>query len=114
ADTVHGRPMARAEVGDELRESWFATQRDSGKVEGIEADPRVYLGFTNGSGSEWASVNGRAQVIDDPEKRRGLWTPLWKNWFEGPDDPPIVLICVTPEEAEYWDAGSRLELLAKM
>jgi general stress protein 26 len=112
--SLHGRPMATARVDEDLTSIWFATDRHSGKIEEISANPNVYLGYTNGSGSEWASVNGTARVVDDRAKVKELWTPLWKNWFDGPDDPRIVLIEVTPTEAEYWDSGSRLIMLAKM
>ena len=112
--SFHGRPMATAQVEEGFVSIWFATNRESGKVDEIKADDRVYLGYTNGSGSEWASINGRARVVDDDAKRRELWTPLWKKWWEGPDDPRIVLIEVFPESAEYWDQGSRLVMYAKM
>lgn len=113
SDALHGRPMATAEVEEGIEAIWFATQRDCSKVDEIAADDRVFLGYTNGTGSEWASINGHAQVVDDREKIRELWNPYWKNWFEGPEDPRIILIRVTPEHAEYWDAGSRVVQLMK-
>lgn len=111
---MHGRPMATAQVDEDFTSIWFATSRDSGKVEEINADPRVYLGYTNGSGSEWASINGRATIVDDRDKVHELWSPLWRNWWESADDPNIVLIEVFPDHAEYWDSGSRLVMFAKM
>ena len=43
-----------------------------------------------------------------------MYTALWKDWFDGPDDPKLVLIAVTPEQAEYWDSHSRVITVAKM
>lgn len=112
-DHLHGRPMATAEVEGPLVSIWFASQRDSGKVEQIKADPNVYVGYTNGTGSEWASLNGTARIVDDLSKKKELWSDVWKNWFSGPEDPNMVLIEVKPATAEYWDSGSRVVQLAK-
>ena len=110
---LHGRPMATAKVEGPLRSIWFASERSSGKIEQIKADPNVYVGYTNHTGSEWASLNGTARVVDDKAKNKELWSPVWKNWFTGPEDPNMVLIEVSPAQAEYWDSGSRIVQLAK-
>ena len=110
---LHGRPMANAEVEAGLQTIWFATRRDSGKIGEIRQDQQVLLGYTNASGSEWASVNGTATLVEDRAKVKELWNAFWKNWFEGPDDPNIVLIRVSPKSAEYWDSGSRAITLIK-
>jgi len=112
-DTLHGRPMATAEVGEDFNKIWFASRRESGKIEELKADNRVFLGYTNASGSEWASVNGRARIVDDRAKVQELWSPLWRNWFSGPDDPELILIEVHPETAEYWDSGSKAIAMVK-
>ncbi len=112
-DALNGRPMATAEIEDDFDSIWFACQRDSQITKEVEQDGHVFLGYTNGSGSEWASINGSARVVDDHEKVKELWSPFWKNWFEGPEDPRVILIEVAPEHAEYWDAGSRAVQLLK-
>lgn len=114
ADGLHGRPMATAKVEDDLRSLWFACQKDSHVAAEVGADPRVYLGYTNHTGSEWASINGLATVVTDRATIKQLWNPIWKNWFEGPDDPNIALLRVDPQDAEYWDSGSRAVLLLKL
>lgn len=113
-DGLHGRPMATAKFEGDLSAIWFACQKDSRVVEEVTADGRVYLGYTNHTGSEWASLNGRAAIVTDRVKIKELWSPVWKNWFDGPDDPNIVLIKVEPQDAEYWDSGSRAVMLLKM
>jgi general stress protein 26 len=106
--------MATAKVEDDLSAIWFACQADSHVAEEVRADPRVYLGFTNHTGAEWASVNGRATIVTDRATIKALWSPMWKSWFDGPDDPRITLIRVDPTDAEYWDSGSRAVMLVKM
>jgi general stress protein 26 len=110
---LHGRPMATAELEENFTSIWFASQRDSGKLEELRADNQVFLGYNNASGSEWATINGRVNVVDDRAKIHELWNPFWKNWFEGPDDPNLVLLEVEPETAEYWDSGSKALIWAK-
>jgi general stress protein 26 len=105
--SLHGRPMANAKVEENLQTIWFATRRDSGKIAEIKQDQQVLLGYTNASGSEWASISGGAALVDEKAKVKELWNPIWKNWFEGPDDPAILLIRVRPVFAEYWDSKSK-------
>jgi general stress protein 26 len=109
---LHGRPMANAEVDDVFEVIWFATKRSSAKIDELQHDSRVFLGYQK-SGTEWATVNGRARVVDDRAKAHELWSPLWRNWFTDADDPDLVLIQVTPESAEYWDSGNKLVAMVK-
>ena len=111
---LHGRPMANAELDTNWDKIYFATQRQSGKVTELTQDSHVYLGYTNTSGSDWVSVTGKARVIDDKQKNKDVWSAAFKNWFDGPEDPNMVLIEVTPDLAEYWDSGSRVFAVAKM
>ena len=105
---LHGRPMATAKIEGEVDTLWFPTDRNSPKVRELAADTEVCLGYTNMSGSEWASVNGRARIVDDRAKIKELWNPMWKTWFDSAEDPKLVLIAVTPHSAEYWDSGSQV------
>lgn len=111
--TPHGRPMASAKVERECHSLWFAADRNSPKVDEIRLDHHVCLGYTNGSGSEWASVNGDAIIVDDRAKIHELYSAGWNNWFDGPDDPSIILIKVTPQTGEYWDSGNKVIAMVK-
>jgi general stress protein 26 len=97
----HARPMQIAEAGDD-GELYFATSLDSAKLRDIETDPRVML--TMQEGSVYVSLTGTAHPTTDRELINRLWSEAWQVWFpEGKDDPNIVILCVEPEEAEYWD-----------
>jgi general stress protein 26 len=99
--TLHSRPMAVAEVGDGC-EIWFATSRESGKVDELSDDTRCLV--TGQEGRRYVSLSGRVDVVGDPERVRALWRPAWKAWFpEGKEDPSIVLLRLRPEIGEYWD-----------
>ncbi len=101
------RPMAHQEVEGDA-DLWFFSSRDSRKVAHVRANPHVAV--TLASSSTWVSINGSAEVVDDDQKAKDLWSAEMEAWFpQGPDDPSIVLIKVTGDTAEYWDTpGGRV------
>lgn len=101
------RPMAHQDVEAD-GDLWFFSSRDSRKVEHVKANPHVAV--TLASSSTWVSINGSAEVVDDDQKAKDLWSTDMEAWFpQGPEDPSIVLIKVTGETAEYWDGpGGRV------
>ena len=83
---------------------WFLSKNDSDKNLHIAEDSRVQLFYSNGSNYEYLSIYGTAEILNDREKIKELWTPIVKAWFkEGEHDPSISLLKVTPIEAYYWD-----------
>lgn len=99
---LRARPMAIAEVEDDGSFS-FLTARDTAKVHEIEADTLVHVACQNDR-SLYLSINGLATLTTDREKIESVWSEGFKPWFpEGPSDPRIALIRVTPTDAEYWD-----------
>ncbi len=95
------RPLVAQEVRDD-GDLWFFTDKDTSQVSHIRARSAVNVSF--GNRSEWVSVAGRAEVIEDPAKAQQLWNPVVKAWFpEGPTTPGLVLIRVESESAQYWD-----------
>lgn len=49
---------------------------------------------------------GEARIGTNPEKIKELWNPMLKIWFDGPEDPNVTLIRVTPTDGFYWDTKS--------
>ena len=69
------RPMAQQEVefdGD----LWFFAERNSRKVAHITANPHV--GVTLTSNDTWISLDGDAEIVDDPAKAKELWNSGWR------------------------------------
>ncbi len=89
---------------------WFLTRADSGKMEDISSDPRVNLAFVSPAG-EYASVSGRVRISDSPQMLDNVWNATYRAWFpQGRHDPDIVLLRVTVERADYWNAeNGRIE-----
>ena len=103
---IESRPMTTLQI-DEDGNAWFFTSR---KTEiGSETDPAeaVTLIYSDPKNNTYLSVSGNAAVVEDEAKKNELWGPMSKAWFpEGKDDPNIVMLKVTTDEAAYWDNTS--------
>jgi general stress protein 26 len=103
---MRSRPMStqEAEFNGEL---WFFTNINDHKIGEIEKDNRVNLSYSKPDDTIYVSVSGTIDMVRDKAKIEEFWSPLYKAWFpEGKDDPNIVLLKVTVEQAEYWDYSS--------
>lgn len=65
-------------------------------------------------GASYVVVHGKAAALDDKAKIADIWTAFDKAWWDGPDDPRIRLIAVTPGKAEYWESPGKLVAYADM
>src|SRR6185295_9642038 len=72
----------------------------------IEACNEVILSFQKGV--TYVVVHGSASASDDRGKIKELWTVFDKAWWDGPEDPRIILISITPSRAEYWESPGKL------
>jgi general stress protein 26 len=99
------RPMAVQDVefdGD----LWFFASDQSDLVTQIAVNPQVNVAFSDSKQNAWVSLSGTAQRVDDPQRARELWSPLFKAWFpDGLETPDLTLVKVTGETAEYWAAA---------
>ena len=101
---LHARPMALAEIAAN-GDLWFATGRDSRKVDEITADEHVCVTFQDGS--HYLTVTGSAEPVHDRSRIDELWHEAWRIWYpQGKDDPNLVLLKVTAHTGEYWDNSS--------
>jgi general stress protein 26/nucleoside-triphosphatase THEP1 len=81
---------------------WFATSRGSRKVAHIEANPSVTVLFVDTTSFNYASLYGRARLVDDPEREAAVWRDDWRDdWPEGPSDPDYVLLRVDVTRGQY-------------
>lgn len=102
------RPMATQDQGP-LGDLWFVTNIETHKIDEIESNPNVSLGYLNPKTMEWVSVSGTAKISQDRAKIRELHEPDWRMWFDdeggarngGPDDPRLALIIVDAQTVSY-------------
>ncbi len=103
-ESLHARPMAVANIDPEAHKIWFATSRDTDKVEEILSNPHVNVAFQGKT--SFASVKGSAVLNREQDKIDALWNESWRTWFpEGKEASNIVLIEVDAEHGEFWDAS---------
>lgn len=102
------RPMA-TQKRDPIADVWFVADVESHKMDELENDPHVNLGYFDTESYEWVSVSGTATISTDREQIRALHQPDWKAWFGkldevrngGPDDPRLALILVDADSVTY-------------
>lgn len=105
------RPMATQER-DPGADLWFVTSIETHKIEEIQHDPNVSVGYYNPGTSEWVSVSGTATISQDRAKIKDLYKPDWKAWFGdeggerdgGPDDPRLALLAIDADSVHYMKA----------
>ena len=106
------RPMA-TQKRDSIADLWFVTDIESHKMDELEGDPNVNLGYFDNGSYEWVSVSGSARISTDRDQIRRLYQPDWKAWFGevdevrdgGPDDPRLALILVEADSVTYLKQG---------
>lgn len=104
---VGNKPVSRplqtqeAEFDGEL---WFLTLKDTDKYQEILQNPSVNVAY---AGKSYVSISGSAQFIDDMERKKEYWNPVFDKMLNTTyDDPNVILIKVTAETAEYWESGN--------
>lgn len=104
----HSRPMYTFEVKDDGI-IWMFLAKDSHKVAEIASNPNIILNYSNPQHDLYITVNGLAEVSDNPAKIEELWSDRFKAWFPyGKEDPNLGLLKITPQQAEYWESPDLL------
>jgi nucleoside-triphosphatase THEP1/general stress protein 26 len=94
------RPMHL--VDRDANRLWFATSRASKKVSQIKVNPHVTVLFVDSVRFNYASIQGHARVVADPDRERTLWRDEWHDdWPNGPSDPDYVLLRVDGVRGHY-------------
>ena len=78
----------------------------------VQQDSEVVLSFQKGA--SFVVVHGMAHASDDRAKLAELFNVFDKAWWDGPDDPRIRLLMVTPRDCEYWESPGKLVACADM
>ncbi|NTH49238.1 pyridoxamine 5'-phosphate oxidase family protein [Agrobacterium rhizogenes] len=110
---MRARPMA-VHVEPIENTIYFLTDVASHKDDEIVRRPDVCLAFADTRSRKYVSISGTAQVLNDRERIRELWTTPARAWWETPDDPSIRVLKVTPSFAEYWESPGTIISYIKM
>jgi general stress protein 26 len=101
-EKIRARPMA-AHPREDANVVFFLTDVRGHKDEELARDDTVCLSFARPEDGKFLVVTGHAAIVDD----RTLISDLWDNdaapFWQGPDDPNVRVICVTPHDAQFWE-----------
>ena len=103
----HSRPMT-ALVEGESGPIWFFTGMPNAVVDHLAQGRRAIAAFIAKGHDLFASIQGRLSVDDDRAVIDRLWNPFIAAWFEGKDDPKLVLLRFDAEHAQVWLNESNL------
>lgn len=110
---LKARPMS-AYIERAENALYFLTDVKSHKDDEIARHPNVCLAFADTKKQKYVSISGVAEVQNDREKIRDLWSTPAKAWWDSPDDPSIRILKVTPSSAEFWDSPGTVISYIKM
>ena len=97
-----GRPHAREMDPldpDSNMVIWFGTKPSTRKVQQIRNNPNVAVFYYDTKIMSYVTINGKAELINDPAEKEKHWKAYWKSFY--PDrDKDMILIKVIPERLE--------------
>lgn len=79
---------------------YTATSKRTDKVDELEANPNTHIliGYDGeGFGDAFLEISGTAAISDDETMKEKVWNDHMKPWFNGPDDPDLVILKITPD-----------------
>lgn len=94
---------------------WFIGSKETEQVRCMDQNPMVNVSYSDPSKSNYVSIGGKAELVEDRAKLEELWSDMFKMYFpEGIDDPKIQLIKIDVYGAEYWESDGKLKAALKM
>jgi general stress protein 26 len=107
----HTRPVQTLQVeGDQAL--WFFTDWSSSKVDELNHDVRVSLGYADPARNVYCAVSGLGRLLRDIQKAQQLWSIEQRAYYpDGPEDERLALLRVQIERAEYWIAPGRISYI---
>ena len=103
----HSRPMT-AQVEGESGPIWFFAGKPNALIDHLSQSRRAIAAFSSKGHDLFASVQGTLVIDNDRAVIDRLWNPFIAAWFEGKDDPKLVLLRFDAEHAEIWLNESNL------
>ena len=117
---VRARPIHPSEiVPDTFLEGnsgpiWFFVGKPNAVVDNLSNSDRAIAAFSSKGHDLFASIHGKLSVDQDRAVIDRLWNPFIAAWFDGKDDPKLVLLRFDPEHAEVWLNESNMLAGVKM
>lgn len=80
---------------------YTATNKKTHKVEEIQKNPNTHilLGYEGkGLGDAFLEIEGTVEESDDENMKKKVWNNALKGWFDGPEDPNLLILKITPTQ----------------
>src|SRR5690606_31261140 len=80
---------------------YTVTSKDTHKVEELKQNPNTHIliGYDGkGFGDAFLEIEGTVDVKDDETYREKVWNNALKFLFDGPDDPKMINLKITPTQ----------------
>jgi general stress protein 26 len=101
---MRARPMA-AHPAQEESAIYFLTDVDSPKASEVEGSHTICLALADNKRQKYVSITGRADIIDDKNRVKQIWSIYDKAFWSDANDPRIRILRVTPESAQFWEGA---------
>ncbi len=112
-DHLRARPMAVRPVPEEGA-LYFLTDADTPKSEEIERNDNICIVLANTEKQKYVSITGQAEIIDDRDRVKQIWSIYDKAFWSSADDPRIRILRVWPESAEFWEGAGAITTAVKL
>ena len=80
---------------------YTVTNRNTHKVDELSKNPytHILIGYDGkGFGDEFLEIEGKVEISSDDSMKEKVWNKALKFWFNGPEDPKMVVLKVTPTQ----------------
>lgn len=113
AEDGHARPMT-AQIEDGAGPIWFFAGKPNALVQHLDQGRRATASFVAKDHDLFASIQGNLRIDNDRAVIDRLWNKFVAAWFDGKDDPKLVLLRLDAEHAEIWLNESNMVAGVKM
>lgn len=110
---MRARPMA-ARCAREQGAIYFLTDVDAPKDSEVEGSDSVCLTLADNASRKYLSISGHAEIIDDRELVKQVWSIYDKVFWRDENDPRIRVLRVTPMSAEFWEGDRTVVTAVKL
>ena len=91
-------------IGDDEQSIYFFTRTDASIADADGHDMRLVL--ISKSQDYHAFARGRIERVVSNDIRDEFWSTTLAAWYEGKDDPAMVILKFQPESADVWASTS--------
>lgn len=90
---------------------WFFTAKDHDIVQALQQSDQAIAAYASKGHDLYASIRGRLVAEENRAVVDRFWNPITAQWYEGKDDPKLILLRLDPSDAKIWisDLGGFLK-----